>query len=76
MILFTGEGVPTTGGGLVLGGVPALGGLVPGWGVPVPGGVWSWRCLLQGGLVLGVSRPIPKGEVEGDQVQAHTQAGN
>ena len=45
----------------------------------VPGGVWS-----QGGVWLpeevsapqGVSRPTPNGEVEGNQVQAHTQDGN
>ena len=39
----------------------------PGGGVvPGPGG----------GLLWGVSRPTPKGEIEGDQVQAHTQGEN
>ena len=39
-------------------------------------GVCIPACLaagLQGG---GVSRPTPKGEIEGDQIQAHTQGGN
>ena len=43
------------------------------------GGVVSRGCLLWGGcLLLGrvCSRPTPKGEFEGDQIQAHTQGGN
>ena len=54
-------------------GVPARGRVWSGegacsWGVPGPrGGACSWE---------GVSRPTPKGEIEGDQVQAHTQGGN
>ena len=52
-------------------------------GVPGPGGAWSQGgCLVSGvpgpwGVwfqhALQVSRPTPKGEVEGDLVQAHTQ---
>ena len=56
-------------GGSVARGVPGLGGggLLPG---EVPGLVGA--CSRGGGL----SRPTPKGEIEGDQVQAHTQGGN
>ena len=46
-------------------------------------GVWFRGCLIQGvsvprgGLVpVGASKPTPKGKIEGDQVQAHTQGGN
>ena len=73
----------------VHGGVPGRGGAWSGGpcsgGVTAPGG-----CLLQGGVGPGGpldphprgklrlirSRPTPKGEIEGDQVQAHTQGGN
>ena len=66
-------------------GVPALGG--SGLGVPAPRGSGIPACLagfqahsqegsLGGYGQRGVSRPTPKGEVEGDQVQAHTQGGN
>ena len=51
---------PAEGGACSGGGVPALG------GGPPPGGVCS----------TGVIRPTPRGEVERDQVQAHTWGGN
>ena len=55
-------------GGVCSWGVPGPGVSTP-RGVPAPGGV----CSL-GGLLQGVcSRPTPKGEIEGDQIQAHTQ---
>ena len=59
------------GGSILLGRVYCQGGAWSG-GVPGPGSLLPGRCLVQGGL----SRPIPKGEIEGDQVQAHTQRGN
>ena len=61
MILFTGGGCLLPGGSGP-GGVPAPRGVPdPGGGVPAPG---------------GCSRLTPKGEIEGDQVQAHTQGGH
>ena len=58
------EGYVFTGVCLSTGGVPGPGGM-PGPG----GGVWSQHALK-------VSRPTPKGEVEGGLVQAHTQGGS
>ena len=55
-------------------GVPPLG-----WGCLLWGGGLVLRgCLLWGVLVPGglVSRPTPKGGIEGGQVQAHNQGGN
>ena len=44
------------------------------------GGVWSRGVSGPGGGSSGprgvCSRPTPKGEIEGDQIQAHTQGGN
>ena len=55
--------MPAPRGDLVLGGVPAPKGGPPG---PHPRG-----------KLRGIrSRPTPKGEIEGDQIQAHTQGGN
>ena len=83
-ILFTvGSGL---GGCLLPWGVPAPRGVVVPGGL-VGGGSGPRGCLLQevpawGGLAQGVpaprgvSRPTPKGEVEGDQVKVHTQGGN
>ena len=42
------------------------------WGAAPRGGV----CSQVGAWSRGLYRPTPKGEVEGDQVQAHTQGGN
>ena len=68
-------------------GVPGPGG-VPGLAVPAPGGACSGRSAwgvpaprglpgLEGACSQGVcSRPTPKGQIEGDQVQVHTQGGN
>ena len=58
------------------------GGLLPGGSAP--GGVSAWgvsapRGLLPGGGVGHTppgTRPIAKGEIEGDQIQAHSQGGN
>ena len=52
----------TAGGGLLCG-VPS-----PGGGSPGP--------HTRGNLRGIRSRPTPKGEIEGDQVQAHTQGGS
>ena len=57
------RGVPAW-GGLLLGGESAPRGISPG---PHP------RGKLGGGIR---SRPTVKGEIEGDQIQAHTQGGN
>ena len=74
MILFTG-GVPGPGGVPGTGGVPGPG-EVPGPGGGVPGPVGS-PGLHPSGKLRGIrSKPTPKGEIEGDQVQAHTQGGN
>ena len=61
------------------GGVCFQGVLLPGGGGPArrgdacsKGRSAPGRCLLP----VGFSRPTPKGDVEGDQVQAHTQRGN
>ena len=60
---------PRGGGACSRRGVPALRGcLLPGE-VPAPGG-------LQGNLRGIRSRPTPKGEIERDQVQAHSQGGS
>ena len=85
VILFTG-GCLLMGGGvcsrgcLLQGVVCSQGCLLP--GVSAPRGVCSSvgcllpgrGCLLPGGGVY--SRPTPKGEIEGDQIQAHTQGRN
>ena len=43
--------------------------------VPAPGG--GYPGLHPRGKLRGIrSRPTPKGEIEGDQIQAHTKAGN
>ena len=62
-----------SGGCLLLGTCSALGG-----GGLVPGGAYSGGSSPWGGACSqeGASRPTPKGQVEGDQVQAHTQGGN
>ena len=59
---------------------------VHGGGVPAPGGVWGVPAWGGGGYAPGPhprgklrvirSRPTPKGEIEGGQIQAHTQEGN
>ena len=73
VILFTGEGVPTTGGALVLGGVPALRGVWSGGGTCSRGsGPRVGGCLFLGGLVLEV--PAPGGSGAGG-LQVHTQGG-
>ena len=71
-----GEGVPAPRGVWSRRVVPASGGM------PAPTGVWSWgggaapgphpRGKLRGIRFM----PTPKGEIEVDQVQAHTQGGN
>ena len=60
VILFMG-GVWSRGGGACSRGLPA-----PGW-VPAPGGMPA---------PSRISRPTPKGEIQGDHIQAHTQGGN
>ena len=57
-------------GGCLLQGVSAPGRGVCSRGVSAPGAVCS------GGSVAFWSRPTPKGEIDGDQVQADTQGGN
>ena len=53
---------------------------VLGGGGGIPACLAGFQAHTQGGSLggsgWGVSRPTPKGEVEGDLVQAHTQAGN
>ena len=61
-------GVPASGGGACSQGGPAAG------GVPAPGGAPGPHPR---GKLRGIrSRPTAKGEIEGDQVQVHTQGGN
>ena len=55
--------------------------LVPPGGCLVPGGSGpGGMCLVWGGLqapeITVTDRPTPKGEFEGDQIQAHTQGGS
>ena len=64
-------------GGLLLGGVPGQGYVCSQEGV----GTWSRGEDSPGphprGKLRGIrSRPTPKGEIERDQMQAHTQGGN
>ena len=74
-------GVSAPGGCLLLGGVcsqgvSALGGVSAPCGVSALG-VAFWPGPHPRGKLRGIrSRPTPKGEIEGDQIQAHTQGGN
>ena len=65
--LLLGEGVSAPGG------VWSRGCLLPGVGCLLPGGVCCWGCLFLEGCLLGGG---VAGEIEGDQVQAHTLGGN
>ena len=86
------RGVPALGGcllqrgvsgprGVPAGGVSGprgclLGGCLLWEGVPAPGG-WGPPGPHPRGKLRGIrSRPTPKGQIEGDQVQAHTQGAN
>ena len=70
-------------GGVPVRGGSGLGGLVPGGG-GIPACLAGFQALAGGspgphprGKLRGIwSRPTPKGEVEGDLVQAHTQGGS